>query len=196
MSSFLPFSSRSKPWELLAEDLRELTPIQRDSVVFDPWLLAPVLGLNVIQCSLQGLDSEECIYMHELDGAHWSGGVFPEPLPDGSRICMLNPAQSHRRQKITLMEEIAHCFLDHTPTSLIDSGSSRFRDFNKKQEQEAFGVGAAVLLPWRTLFPMLNSGRTADEIAEYFEVTRELSAYRIQICGAHKLYASRQKIRS
>lgn len=123
----------------------------------------------------------------------WSGGVLPELLPDGSRICILNPAQSHRRQKITLMEKIAHCFLDHAPTSLVSCGDVLFRDFDERLEREAFGVGAAVLMPWRALFPMINSGRTEVEIAECFEVTQKLAAYRVNVCGAHSLYKSRHR---
>ena len=56
------------------------------------------------------------------------------------------------------MEEICHLFLGHSPTVLSLSGESRYRDFNKKQEHEVYGVGAPVLLPWRLFFPMLNEG--------------------------------------
>jgi Zn-dependent peptidase ImmA (M78 family) len=106
---------------------------------------------------------------------------------------MLNPDQSHRRQKITLMEEICHSFLGHSPTVLSLSGESRYRDFNEEQEREAYGIGAAVLLPWRLFFPMLNGGARGDELAEAFDVTRELVLYRIKICGASSLYSKRQR---
>jgi hypothetical protein len=195
MTPFVPFSARSKLWEPLAEDLRELCPSRGGSFSFDPWPLAMELDLRVVECTLQGLDSHERLHMESLVGGHWSGGVLPTPLPDGSRICILNPAQSYRRRKITLMEEIAHCFLDHQPTSLVLKGDARFRDFNKKQEDEAFGVGAAVLMPWRSLFPMINSGRTGEEIAECYEVTPALALYRIKICGASFLYKKRQQNR-
>jgi len=73
------------------------------------------------------------------------------------------------------------------------SGESRYRDFNKKQEQEAYGVGAAVLLPWRLFFPMLNGGDNFDCLSEAFDVTRELVQYRIKVCGASSLYSKRQR---
>jgi hypothetical protein len=91
------------------------------------------------------------------------------------------------------MEEISHCHLGHTPTQLIKKGDDRFRDFNKQMEEEAYGVGAAVLLPWSLFFPLLNDGYTSDELAREFDVTPDLVMYRIKICGASSLHASRQR---
>jgi hypothetical protein len=194
MSPFVPFSDASKVWEPRAEELRGMVPSSaRGTLVFDPWQLASQVGLRVIECTFAGLTEAEAKYMQGLRGDHWSGGFVPTVLPDGTRLCMLNPDQSHRRQKITLMEEIAHSFLGHSPTVLSMSGESRYRDFNKEQEKEAYGVGAAVLLPWRLFFPMLNGGGNFDCLSEAFDVTRELVQYRIKICGASTLYSKRQR---
>lgn len=194
MSPFVPFSDRSKLWEPLAEELRAMvSPSPSGTLAFDPWKLAPTVGLRVMKCEFPGLTEAEKNYMQDLDGGHWSGGFIPTVLPDGTRLCMLNPDQSHRRQKITLMEEICHLFLGHSPSVLSLSGDERYRDFNKKQEQEAYGVGAAVLLPWRLFFPMLNKGVGVEDLAEAFDVTRELVLYRIKICGASSLYSNRQR---
>lgn len=194
MSPFVPFSDRSKLWEPQAEGLRKMVlPSVCGTLVFDPWQLAPKVGLQVVECEFPGLTDDEKKYMRGLGGGHWSGGFVPTILPDGTRLCMLNPDQSHRRQKITLMEEICHLFLGHSPTVLSLSGEARYRDFNKKQEHEAYGVGAAVLLPWRLFFPVLNRGANCDEIAEAFDVTRDLVQYRIKICGSTALYNKRQR---
>ncbi len=196
MSPFVPFSDASKLWEPRAEELRRMVPPSSGgSLAFDPWVLAPKVGLQVTECKFAGLTEAEKKYMQGLRGDHWSGGFVPTVLPDGTRLCMLNPDQSHRRQKITLMEEIAHSFLGHSPTVLSMSGDSCYRDFNKKQEQEAYGVGAAVLLPWRLFFPMLNGGDSFDRLSEAFDVTRELVQYRIKVCGASSLYSKRQRSR-
>jgi len=168
-------------------------PSPRGTLVFDPWILAPKVGLRVAECNFAGLTEVEKKYMQGLRGDHWSGGFVPTALPDGIRLCMLNPDQSYRRQKITLMEEIAHSFLGHSPSVLTLSGESRYRDFNKKQETEAYGVGAAVLLPWRLFFPVLNGGANCDQLSEAFDVTRDLIQYRIKVCGASSLYSKRQK---
>jgi hypothetical protein len=191
---FVPFSERSKEWEPLAVELRKKAPrAARDEVAFDPWKLAPAVGLRVVECSFQGLDVGERGYLSNHANSDWSGGVFAEKLPDGSRLCMLNPAHQRRRNKITLMEEICHCFLGHTPTRLVAIGDGRIRDFEKAQEEEAYGIGAAVLLPWRLFFGRINSGTWMDAIAEEFDVSCELVQYRIKICGATHLYKNRRR---
>lgn len=82
------------------------------------------------------------------------------------------------------MEEIAHVHLCHVPSSLVlDADGWQVRDYVKAQEEEAYGVGAAALIPWDTLFPALNARRTIDELAEIYEVTRELVEYRVKITG-------------
>lgn len=197
MSPFLPWSERSKGWEPHAEKLRRLVPHKYgDPNSFDPWELAPRVSLHVVECQFLGLTPEERAHMTGLASSHWSGGVFAKPLPDGRHVCILNPSHPHRRNKITLMEEICHCFLGHTPTQMVVSGDMRFRDFNKGQEEEAYGVGAAVLLPWRLFYTFLDKGSTRDELAEEFDVTPDLVAYRIKICGASHLYTARQRRRA
>ena len=193
--AFLPFSAEAKLWEPIAEDLRELVPCDaRKATSFDPWLLAPIVGLRVLECNYHGLSVEEVNYMTGLNGRHWSGGVYPIPLRDGSRLCLLNPAQPFARQKVTLMEEVTHCYLGHAATKIVCVGDEYIRAFDSVQEREAFGVAAAVLLPWKALFPLLNSGTNYEELSRMFEVTKELIEYRVKICGASLLYRKRQKL--
>ncbi len=125
---------------------------------------------------------------------HWSGGVNAKPLPDGSRICILNSRHDPRRIKITLMEEIAHIHLKHWPTGLTRSMDGlRMRGYDKKQEHEAYGVGVAALLPWAAFFPAINRGMAVEELAEQFAVSPQLVEYRMKITGAHTLYKARQR---
>jgi hypothetical protein len=69
------------------------------------------------------------------------------------------------------MEEIAHIYLRHVPTRLvISNGGLSVRDYDRRQEAEAYGVGAAALLPWDAFFHGLNSGRTiADDVPPVVE---------------------------
>jgi hypothetical protein len=132
-------------------------------------------------------------FVAALRGICWSGGVYPELLPDGTKLCMLNPLQSPGRSRITLTEEICHCYFGHQPTAFVVNAQGLLvRDFNKKQEEEAYGVGAAVLLPWNLFFPLLNKGTGVEDLAEGFDVTTQLVEYRIKITGASALYRSRQ----
>jgi hypothetical protein len=67
----------------------------------------------------------------------------------------------------------------------------RVRDYNKSQEAEAYGVGAAVLLPWGQFFHSLNAGDSVCTLAEDFDVTEALIEYRIKVTGATNLYRNR-----
>jgi hypothetical protein len=190
----LPFSPRAKEWEGQAFKLRGMVSNGRNRIPFDPFELAPKVGLHVIPCEFQGLNDQERQQLETIARTQWSGGVFPAALPDGSRICMLNPLQSVRRSRITLMEEICHCHLEHEPTAMvINEIGLLVRDFNSRQEQEAFGVGAAVLIPWEVFFHKINAGAQIDELVELFDVTPHLVQYRIKVTGASRLFQSRQR---
>ncbi len=163
-----------------------------------PVVAAPKLGLLVISANdalLQSLGDEQRLHLLGAGGKQWSGGVLPIALPDGKRICMLNPTHTRGRHKSTLMEEIVHAHLGHDPTKLIFNGDGvRARDFNSSQEAEAFGIGAAALLPWDSFYHCIDDGKTRIEIAKEFEVTEDLVRYRIQISGAFRLFKARQRV--
>ena len=143
------------------------------------------------------IDKEMRSYLLNGAGDHWSAGVHSVPLEDGTYICILNPTHDVRRQRISLMEECSHIFLRHRPTSVrsISEGLST-RDFNSSQEQEAYGVGAAAIMPWATFFHDLDGGMSVVDIASKYKISTELAAYRIKITGATNLYRSRQNAKA
>lgn len=192
---FLPFSSDSKEWEPHALALRRMAGIMPGDLI-DPWKLAPRIGLTVADRDL--------VLQILNDGAHnqllgkdkfvWSGGSVPTPLPDGSRLCIVNPTHSRRRNKITLMEEITHVYRNHKPSGIVlIAGALEVREYHAPQEKEAYGIGAATLIPWANLFQLLNSGRTIQELAELFDVTSDLIEYRVKITGGYRIYRARQR---
>jgi hypothetical protein len=92
------------------------------------------------------------------------------------------------------MEEISHTFLNHRPTAVtLRTGALDVRDFDPTQESEAYGVGAAALIPWSQLFSLINNGSDVSAIADRFEVSEELVTYRIKITGAYRLFVARQR---
>jgi hypothetical protein len=191
----MPFSDRAKVWEPKAVELRRLGEA-KPSDRLDPWHLASKVGLTVVDARLiiKYLNLDERNHLFGDGRFRWSGGVYPRPLPDGTRVCILNPTHSRRRNKITLMEEIAHTYLEHVPSSLVMAADGlQFRDYDRSQEDDAYGVGAAALLPWQNFFHAVNSGQTAEELAEHFDVTEDLISYRIKITGAYRVYRARQR---
>ena len=192
---FLPFSVNAQSWEVTANSLRQLGKVRRGEHL-DPWLLAPKVGLTVLESHPDLLKDLNTRDQNQLLGSGrdgWSGGVYPVPLPDGTRLCILNGAHNKRRKKITLMEEIVHVHLKHSPTRIVSGAPGvSFRDYDKSQEEQAFGVGAAALLPWPELFSLINSGQTFTCIADKYDVSSQLVNYRINVTGARKLYCARQ----
>jgi hypothetical protein len=178
-------------------ELRQLAGVNGNEQL-DPWKLAPEVGLKILDGHEILRHLPQPIRSH-LVGAgkdRWSGGVYPHPLPNGDLVCILNPFHSHRRKKITLMEEIAHIYLDHVPSGVTHAvGGVEVREFHKDQEVEAYGVGAAVLLPWQSFFKALNAGWKLEQLAELHNVAPDLIEYRIKITGASNLYKSRQRTR-
>jgi len=192
---FSPFSQQAKGWEPHAQRLRLMAGCGPNDLL-DPYELAPQLKLAVIDSDeVLGLLPPDLQRYLRIDATdHWSGGVLPVPLPDGTYVCILNSGHPRRRRKITLMEEIAHRQMKHQPSKVIvDSSDVRARDFDKACETEAFGIGAAALLPWPRMFELLNKGKSVSEIAEHFDVSTQLVEYRIKITGSSRLYWSRRR---
>jgi IrrE N-terminal-like domain len=55
------------------------------------------------------------------------------------------------------------------------------RDYNKADEEAAYAVGAAALVPYACLRQSVLSGRSAEQIARRFGVSRQLVEYRIKV---------------
>lgn len=194
---FLPFSTCGKAWEPKALALRAMLRLSVNERL-DPWQLAPVVGLTVAERTkvLEILKTPQGEYLLGEGANCWSGGVLPERLPDGTFVCILNPTHSERRNRITLMEEITHTYLNHRPSEIItNTDSTDIRDYDDKQEAEAYGIGAAALMPWKPFFSAINTGRTVDELSAHYDVTPDLIKYRIKTTGAYKLYTARQRVK-
>ena len=195
LGSFEPFSKGARPWEQHATELRQLAGVP-DGDKLDPWQLAPKVGLLVLdgEQAFAHLSEEERAHLCGPAQGSWSGGVLPEPLPDGRRVCIINPRHNRQRNRITLMEEIVHRHRNHRPTKItLRENLFQVRDFDEKQEKEAYGVGAAALLPWSIFFRYLNQGTDVPHLAALFDVSEDLIIYRIKITGAYRLYLARQR---
>lgn len=197
MTASLPFGRSAKGWERSARRLRQRQNLKLLDRL-DPWAIAQTVGL----CVLDGDDAHEAINALpfadrgriQLASGSWSGGVLPEPsLPDGSLLCILNPNHHVHRRKVTLMEEVSHVFLQHKPSGLEQvTAGLRSRTFDKEMEQEAYGVGAAAILPWEPLLEMVNDGLAIRDIASDYIVSEQFVDYRIKRTGLWPIYKERQ----
>jgi len=197
--NLLPPSEKRKQFELYALGLRDFAGVKGEQPL-DPFALAEFARLLVVDFDqIEGLSPESREHLLGQGADQWSGGACSRPLPNGWKLVILNPAHGRQRNRATLMEEVAHVFLGHKPNRLaIVSGSAGAgegsatasgkrskqtlaRDYNHDDEEAAYGVGAAALIPYQALRRLVRSGRRADQIARHFGVSRQLVEYRIKV---------------
>ena len=168
--------------------LRQFAGLRRDDERLDPFELARVAKLFVAPFDqIEPLLTDETKKHLLGDGKEmWSGGAASVTLPNGQKLIILNPTHSRTRQNATLMEEVCHLFLGHKPSRLAIENKNKdgkviARDYNHSIEEEAYSTGAAALVPYTGLRRMVNAGKTAQEIARHFNVSRALVEYRIKV---------------
>ena len=194
----LPPTQKGRHHEIRALGLREFAGLKGDDERLDPFELARYAKLFV--ASFDDIEPllSEATKRHLLGEGKdsWSGGAASVALPSGERLIILNPAHPKTRQHATLMEEVCHVFLGHKPSRLAientnKEGKTIARDYNQSIEEEAYSTGAAALVPYTALKRMVNAGRTSQEIARHFYVSRALVEYRIKVSRLWETYKAR-----
>jgi hypothetical protein len=180
----LPPGEKWRNFELKAIALRDFARVRSD-VSLNPFDLAQFANLMVVEFEqLKGLSERARQHLLGPASETWSGGACS--LPDGMKLVILNPNHGPARTKATLMEEICHVFLAHQPNRLSvvtkdEKGKVMNRDYRQTDEEEAYGVGAAALVPYAALKRLLLQGKTSREIGVHFRVSRELVEYRMKV---------------
>jgi hypothetical protein len=185
----LPPTEKRSQFELRALGLRDFAGVGADQPL-DPFALARFAKLMVVDFErVKALSPESRAHLLGAAADEWSGGACSTPLPNGWRIVILNPAHGSHRNRATLMEEIAHVFLGHRPNRLAVRHSAPHlagveivaRDYNRADEEAAYAIGAAALVPYVTLRSLVFEGKSATQIARHFRVSRQLVEYRIKV---------------
>ncbi len=198
----LPPTEKRKQFELRALGLRDFAGVASEQAL-DPFALAQFAKLLVVDFDqIEGLSPSARAHLLGVAADEWSGGACSRPLPNGWRLVILNPAHGAHRNRATLMEEIAHVFLGHKPNRLAAVGrlptvsegaptqKTLAREYNQADEEAAYAIGAAALMPYDALRRMVSAGRTASEIARRFGVSRQLAEYRIKVTHLWSEYKS------
>ena len=171
--------------------LRDFARVRPDSPL-NPFDLARFADLIVLDFDkVEGLSDAAREHLLGPAAEAWSGGACT--LPNGMKLVILNPNHGPARTKSTLMEEICHVFLDHQPNRLSivtkdERGKVMNRDYRKADEEEAYGVGAAALVPYASLKRLLLQGKTVPDVAAHFRVSRDLIEYRMKVTHLWREY--------
>lgn len=184
----MPPTHKGRSYEIRALGLRDFAGLGSAREPLDPFELARYAKLMVVRFEdVQDLMSEEAVnHLLGTGKDKWSGGASGIPLPNGQKLIILNPTHSPLRHNATLMEEISHVFLGHQPSRLAiknhnKDGAEIARDYHAEIEEEAYSVGAAALVPYSALVEFLREGKTSRQIAQHFNVSRELVEYRLKV---------------
>jgi len=180
----LPPGEKWRDFELRALALRDFARVKSD-LPLDPFDLARFANLIVVNMDqIENLSDSAREHLLGAAADQWSGGACT--LPNGMKLVILNPKHGRARTNATLMEEICHVFLAHEPNRLSivtkdERGRVMNRDYRKSDEEAAYGIGAAALVPFAALKRFVYRGKSAAEIARHFRVSRELVEYRLKV---------------
>lgn len=156
--------------------------------VLDPGALADSLDAEVLH--LSDLTDDD-IALRRARSIGFDGMASTHP-DDGTPIIVLNCGKPPRRRTATLMEELGHLVLGHRPWRIhtdVTLGVLR-RSYDKAQEQEAYDLGAALLLPKERIQHDVGQKLLIDDIADSHTCSTELVTYRINRMRLARRYAA------
>jgi len=156
--------------------------------VLDPGALAGRFGAQIFHLS-DLTDDEIALRRARSIGFDGMASIHPQ---DGTPIIVLNCGKPARRRTATLMEELGHLVLSHQPSQIStdpELGVLR-RSYDKAQEQEAYDLGAALLLPKERIQRDVGQRVLIDEIADAHTCSTELVTYRINRMRLARRYAA------
>jgi hypothetical protein len=175
-----------KQWENEhhALDLREELQVGLEGPFPVEGAFALLSGVTVIPHG--SVPCAQCVIesMRSKHKACWS--AFALPL-DGETWVVFNDSHSRPRVRATLMEEFFHLRLGHPPSKIrVYDGVGSERTFAQAIESEAYGSGAAALVPYKTLRDSIERGWKAGRIARELEVSVDLVHFRAKVTRQYR----------
>jgi Zn-dependent peptidase ImmA (M78 family) len=172
------FKTQSERNSLAARRALGIAPHAR----LDPWAYATHLKVIVLDFNALGLSATVVQQLTVVDQDSWSAMT----LQDGEDFAIvLNPAHAPTRRCSDLMHELAHVELKHVPArvEVSKTGLLLLSDYSDEQEQEADWHAGAFLLPRDGLVRLRGRGKSSDEIAAFYGVSKALCEWRLRMTG-------------
>jgi Zn-dependent peptidase ImmA (M78 family) len=150
--------------------LDQLTPLS-------PWRLADAIPAHVFYPE----DFDDDGLAERVRTVNWDGFAFSS-AGDNTLIVVLNQTRPPTRQTATLMEEFSHHLLRHVPSAIALNPKTGFleRSYDRSQEEEAYDLGAALLLPKERIQHEVAARRNAEQIAADHGCSDDIVLYRIK----------------
>jgi len=148
------------------------------------------LGIPVyLPNEISGLSNNHLDHLLNAGSNSWSAVTIP--LENNKHMIIHNPTHSPARQQSNLMHELAHILCGHTVSQdILDTGLTRLlRCHNDEQEKEAEWFGGCLQLPRVALVYCLKKNMSLDQIATYYNSSKEMVEFRLNMSGAKKQVA-------
>lgn len=149
---------------------------------FDAPAYARKIGVVLLDFDTLGVSASARKQLLVNDLESWSGMTIKQ---DGIVAVILNPAHAPVRRASTLMHEIAHVELGHSPVrvDISPDGIMLVSEFSKTDEEEADWLAGAVLLPREALMAHRSRGHDAQRIAQRHGTSLQLCEWRLRMTG-------------
>ncbi len=148
--------------------------------------LASHLAIKVTDPLSVGLPENEAnLLMDKSSG--WSAVTVE--FSDKKKLIIHNILHSRKRQQSNLMHEMAHILCEHEfPKLCFTDNDLQMRHYSKEQESEAEWLGGSLQLPRQSLLYWLKKDYSLDEIANYFEASKQMVRFRYNVTGLSKQF--------
>lgn len=107
-------------------------------------------------------------------------------------VIVFSPLASMGRRHSDIAHELAHILLKHEMKTIEKIGEAIFHTCDPDEEQEANWLAGCLLLPRPLLMKEARAGRTSREIAERYEVSDQMAAYRLRATGVVRQLQARR----
>jgi len=107
-------------------------------------------------------------------------------------VIVFSPLASIGRRHSDIAHELAHILLKHEMKSIERIGEAIFHTCDPDEEQEANWLAGCLLLPRPLLMKDAKAGLASREIAERYEVSEQMAAYRLRATGVVRQLQARR----
>ena len=153
-----------------------------------PYVLAKHLNVPLLSPSdIVGLSQNSINLLLGSSDSFWSAVTI---YSNNSELIIYNPKHSDGRQSNTLMHELSHIIIGHSPSQSIHSIETgiMLRNYNKDHEDEADWLAGALLLPRNALINIKWSGASTADACGKYTVSAKLLNWRLDKAGVNKMY--------
>lgn len=157
----------------------------------DP-LRLKISGVGIVTVDqIHGVTEPMRHHLSKVAYDQWSAMSVPLDEEHSRWLIVVNHAHDPKRQRASVAEELWHIFQGDELTEIVKIGPVYGRNFKKDEEESAFYLAAASLLPQTVIKELVDSGGAVEKFAEKYGVSNELVEYRIKRLGLWNRYKGR-----